>query len=146
VRSNRDFPRLVLDTNVFVSGLISHTGPPARILRAIRMRQAIHLVSDGIVEEYLQVLNYPRIRRYRGITDRFVADIAAYLIYGTVRIELVSTLRLSPDPDDDVFLRTAVDGRATMLITGDKVDLLSLQSVRGIPIVNASEAVSQLKV
>jgi uncharacterized protein len=138
-------PRLVIDTNVFVSGLISGEGPPARILRAVRDKQAIHLVSDPIVEEYLRVLDYPRIRKFRKISDAFVADIAAYLVYQTERVELRSRIRMSPDPDDDVFLNTAVDGPATLLVSGDKTDLLALRRVEGIPIVSAREAVERIE-
>lgn len=137
--------RLVIDTNVFVSGLISGAGAPARILRAVQGKRAIHLVSDPIVEEYLRVLDYPRIRKFRKITDAFIADIAAYLVYQTERIELQSRIRMSPDPDDDAFLDTAVDGRATLLISGDKTDLLALRSIKGVPIVSAREAVLQLE-
>jgi predicted nucleic acid-binding protein len=79
------------------------------------------------------------------VTDAFVADIAAYLLYHTERVEVVSTIRLSADPDDDVFLETAVDGEATLLVSGDKVDLLSLLFVQGIPIVTAREAVARLE-
>ena len=138
-------PRLVIDTNVFVSGLISAAGSPAQILRAIQRRKVIHLVSDPIVEEYLRVLDYPQIRKFKKITDEFVADIAAYLVYQTERVELVSNVRLSPDPDDDVFLETAVDGRANWLVTNDKADLLSLRTVEGIPIVSAREAIMRLR-
>jgi putative PIN family toxin of toxin-antitoxin system len=137
-------PRLVIDTNVFVSGLISGAGSPAQILRAIQNKRVIHLFSDPIVEEYLRVLDYPRIRRFKKITDAFVADIAAYLVYQTERVEVVSRIKMSPDPDDDVFLATAVDGSATFLVTGDKTDLLLLRIVEGIPIVSASEVVVRL--
>ena len=137
-------PRLVIDTNVFVSGLISGTGSPPHILRAIQNKRVIHLVSDPIVEEYLRVLDYPRIRRFKKITDAFVADIAAYLVYQTERVEVVSRIKMSPDPDDDVLLATAVDGSATFLVTGDKTDLLLLRIVEGIPIVSASEVVVRL--
>jgi putative PIN family toxin of toxin-antitoxin system len=138
-------PRLVIDTNVFVSGLISAAGSPAQILRAIQRRKVIHLVSDPIVEEYLRVLDYPQIRKFKKITDEFVADIAAYLVYQTERVELVSNVRLSPDPDDDVFLETAGDGKANWLVTNDKADLLSLRTVEGIPIVSAREAIMRLR-
>ena len=138
-------PRLVIDTNVFVSGLISGTGSPARILRAIQRNRVVHLVSDPIIDEYLRVLDYSRIRKFKKITDEFVADIASYLIYRTERVELVSSIQLSRDPDDDVFLETAVDGSATLLVTGDKADLLSLRVVKGIPIVSATEAVARLE-
>jgi uncharacterized protein len=144
VEQERVRPRLVIDTNVFVSGLISGAGSPARILRAVQSKRAVHLVSDPIVEEYLRVLDYPRIRKFRKVTDAFVADIAAYLVYQTERVELQSQIRMSPDLDDDVFLNTAVDGRATLLVSGDKTDLLALRSIEGIPIVSAREAVLRL--
>jgi predicted nucleic acid-binding protein len=51
---------------------------------------------------------------------------------------------MSPDPDDDVFLNTAVDGGATLLVTGDKTDLLALRTVESIPIVSVREAVLRL--
>jgi putative PIN family toxin of toxin-antitoxin system len=137
-------PRLVVDTNVFVSGLISGSGSPARILHAIRNKKIMHLVSDPIVKEYLRVLEYPRIRKFNKITEAFIVDIAAYLVHGTERIEVFSDLRLSPDPDDDIFLNTAVDGRASLLVTGDKINLLSLKEVRGIAIVTAADAVLRL--
>jgi uncharacterized protein len=145
VENERVRPRLVIDTNVFVSGLISGAGSPARILRAVQGKGAVHLVSDPIVEEYLRVLEYPRIRKFRKISDAFVADIAAYLVYQTERVELHSRIRMSPDPDDDVFLNTAVDGRATLLVTGDKADLLALGRVEGIPIVSAREALVRIE-
>ncbi len=138
-------PRLVIDTNVFVSGLISGAGIPAQLLRAVQAKRAVHVVSDPIVEEYLRVLDYPSIRKFRKITDAFIADIAAYLVYQTERVELRSRIRMSPDPDDDVFLNTSVDGRATMLVTGDKTDLLALRTVEGIPIVSAREAILRLE-
>jgi uncharacterized protein len=137
-------PRLVIDTNVFVSGLISGGGSPAQILKAIQHGKIIHLVSDPIVEEYLRVLDYAQIRRFKKITDEFVADIAAYLVYQTERVEIASSIKLSPDPDDNVFLETAVDGRADWLVTNDKADLLSLGSVQAIPIVSARDAVVRL--
>lgn len=136
---------MVLDTNVFISGLISGSGAPAHILHAIRQKKAIHLVSDPIVEEYLRVLDYPRIRKFKGITDSFVGDVAAYLLHQSERVELTSKIQLSHDPDDDVILATAVDGKATLLLSGDKTDSLSLGAIQGIPIVTAREAVSKLK-
>ena len=139
-----DPPRLVIDTNVFVSGLISASGAPAKILRAIRQNHALHVVSDPIVEEYLRVLDYPRIRKFEKISDEFIATIAAYLIYQTHRVELSSNVRMSRDPDDDVFLQTAVDGQANLLISGDKTDLLSLTAIEDIPIVTAREAIVRL--
>ena len=75
----------------------------------------------------------------------FVADIAAYLVYQPERVELRSRIRMSPDPDDDVFLNTAVDGQAMLLASGDKTDLLALRRVEGIPIVSARAAMERME-
>ncbi len=140
-------PRIVIDTNVFISGLISsHNSPPVKILNAIKSKKIIHLVSDPIVEEYLRVLNYPRIRKFKKINDEFVRDIAAYLIHWTERVEVLSSIKKSKDPDDNIFLETTVDGAATMLVTGDKADLLHFSKIENIPILSASEAVKILKI
>jgi predicted nucleic acid-binding protein len=44
-----------------------------------------------------------------------------------------------------VFLNTGVDGRATLLVIGDKTDLLALRTIEGIPIVSAREALLRLE-
>ena len=142
----KKIPRVVIDTNIFVSGLISSAqSPPVKILNAVKDKKIIHIVSDPIVEEYLRVLDYPRIRKFNKITDEFVRDIAAYLIHWTERVEVVSHIKKSQDPDDDIFLETAVDGTAALLITGDKADLLHFGEIQGIPVVSAAEAVQRLK-
>lgn len=142
----KEIPRVVVDTNVFVSGLITSThSPPVKVLDAFKKKKAIHLVSDPIVEEYLRVLDYPRIRKFKKITDEFIRDIAAYLVHWTERVEIVSQIQQSPDPDDDMFLEAAVDGKATFLVTGDKADLLHLDEIHGVAIISAAEAVRRLQ-
>ena len=49
-------------------------------------------------------------------------------------VDVLQTIRVSRDPKDDKFLEAAVNGRADVLVSGDK-DLLDLSPFRGIPIV-----------
>jgi putative PIN family toxin of toxin-antitoxin system len=141
----KKIPRIVVDTNIIVSGILTTSTPPALILDAVQRKKVVFLVSDEIVIEYLRVLNYPRIRKYKKITDETVRDLASLFIEESVRVEILSTIKKSPDPDDDKFLSLAVDGETDFLITGDKGDLLSLKEIMGIPIINAREAVEKLK-
>jgi len=60
-------PRVVLDTNVFVSGLISPQGFPAAILKALRSRRFTLLSSPAVNEEIIEVLNRPHIRDRYGL-------------------------------------------------------------------------------
>ena len=55
-------------------------------------------------------------------------------------------ITLSPDPDDNVILATAIKGEADYLVTGDKQDLLALKSVQNTQIISASDAVLVLEI
>jgi putative PIN family toxin of toxin-antitoxin system len=128
-----------------VSGLLSAGTPPAQILDAVQSKKVILLVSDEVVVEYLRVLDYPHIRKYKKITDEVIRDLTWLFIEETVRIEVLSKITKSKDRDDDKFLSLAVDGKADFLITGDKADLLSLKEIERIPIITARHAVEMLK-
>ena len=135
----------MVDTNIIVSGLITTATPPARILDAVQGKKIILLISDEVVVEYLRVLEYPHIRKYKKITDEVIRDLTSLFVEDTERIEILSSIKKSKDPDDDKFLSLAVEGKADFLITGDKADLLSLKEIEHIPIITAREAVEKLK-
>lgn len=112
-------------------------------MQAFEKRLFTFLLSDAVLAEYLRVFDYPRIRRYPGITDEAISHITALLVRFAERVEIQSRITLSKDPDDNKFLELAVDGNATMLVSGDKADLLSLKEIKGIPISTASQCVSR---
>jgi putative PIN family toxin of toxin-antitoxin system len=138
-------PRLVVDTNIIVSGLITSGTPPAKILDAIHNKKITLLISDEIIGEYLRVLEYPHIRKYKKITDETISHLTAFFINETERVEILSPINASPDPDDDKFLSLATEGQADFIVTGDKADLLSLKEISGIKIITAREAVEKFK-
>ena len=138
--------RIVLDTNVWISGLLSPKGVPAAILKALEEKRVQLLVSDLMADEILRVLNYPKIRKYPHVTDDLLRSVAALLLFHVERIEPTVTHTLSPDPDDNMFLDVAVTGRAEALVTGDKSDLLSLKEINGIPIVTARQFLEHWKI
>lgn len=137
-------PRAVLDTNVFVSGLISPKGPPARILMALRLAQFILVSSPPVNEEIIEVLSRPTIRDRYGLGDR-IFDVSFILWEVADLVIDLPNVQVSSDPDDDKFLATAVAGRADYLVTGDVGDLLSLREYKGVKIVSPREFVSSLK-
>ena len=53
-------------------------------------------------------------------------------------VEVVQEVRACRDPKDDMFLEAAVNGRADMIVSGDR-DLLALHPFRGIPILTPSD-------
>jgi putative PIN family toxin of toxin-antitoxin system len=109
--------RIVLDTNVLVSGLLSPFGPPGEIVRMVSSR-AIRLCVDArLLAEYEQVLLRPRF-------DLDPDAVAALLDYVDVTSEKVASAPLSgrlPDPDDEAFLEVAMASGAEYLVTGNLV-------------------------
>lgn len=137
-------PRAVLDTNVFVSGLISPKGPPARILMALRSARFTLVSSPPVNEEIIEVLNRPTIRDRYGLGDR-IFDVSFILWELADLVIDLPDVQVSSDPGDDKFLATAVAGRADYLVTGDVGHLLCLHEYKSVRIVSPKEFVSSLR-
>lgn len=58
---NQSVHRVVLDTNVFVSGGTISVGPPSQIINHWRNQDFVLVVSPGLIAEYEEVLNRPKI-------------------------------------------------------------------------------------
>lgn len=52
-------------------------------------------------------------------------------------------VELSPDPDDNVILATAIKAKADCIVSGDRSDLLSLKEAEGIPVITARRALDR---
>ena len=122
--------RIVLDTNVLISGALSSTSTPARALeRSIRDGQL--LASTATLRELMEKLLSPKFDRYlsRDKRDPLLLRLAPLVEI----VEVVQLVRASRDPKDDKFLEVALNGRADVVVTGDG-DLLGLDPFRGIAI------------
>ena len=135
--------RIVLDTNIFVSALISGEGSPGQVLAAVRRERITLVTSTFQIEELRRVLARDRLKPH--IRPEEADDLLYHLeAVGMVMSELPD-IGLSPDPKDNPILATAVAGEAELIVSGDKGDMLALGQVEGIPIVNAREAISLLQ-
>ena len=105
--------KVVLDTNVLVSGLLSPHGASAEI---VRMTSAglLQICHDGrILSEYRAVLARPKFNLNPDHRDALLEQIEA-LGSSTVAEPLKKRL---PDPDDEPFLEVAIRARADSLVT-----------------------------
>jgi putative PIN family toxin of toxin-antitoxin system len=130
--------RIVIDTNVFISGIF-FTGPPYQILKAWRDGKVQLLVSPSILDEY-QRIGVELASQFRDV------DLKAFLGLLTVQAEIVLAPSLPPvirnDPTDDKFLEAAVAGNASHIISGDK-HLLTLSEFQGIQILKPKDFVQR---
>lgn len=117
--------RVILDANVFISGLLSRQGPPGQILDAWLGGQFSLFVSPPIVAEIQRVLAYPRIRERLGPgqADQLTALLfaAAEWVEGRFVLDV-----LTQDPSDNVYLACAVEAQADFLVTGNLAHYLEV--------------------
>jgi putative PIN family toxin of toxin-antitoxin system len=111
--------RLVLDTNVLVSGMINAFGSPGRILDLVREGNAELVVDDRILAEYTDVLNRPKFRTY--FTPHDVRDIIIFMEQNAHYVVSTRHVTSLPDPDDIPFLEVALSA-GVPLVTGNMND------------------------
>jgi putative PIN family toxin of toxin-antitoxin system len=133
--------RLVLDTNILVTGLLSTKGPPGMLVAAWLDLRFELVTSAEQIEELRRALGYEKLRPF--ISKAQASDFIESLEALAELARELPAIEASPDPDDNVILATAVAGRADAVVSGDKADMLALGSVQGIPIVTARQAVER---
>jgi putative PIN family toxin of toxin-antitoxin system len=121
--------RIVLDTNVFISGIF-FSGPPHRILRGWREGRIQLVLTPEILEEYRRVAEVLH-EKSPGV------DITRLLELVVVEAEMCQAEPLmeavSADPDDDKFIACALSSGSKLIVSGDK-HLLDVDGYRGIEV------------
>ena len=126
--------KIVVDTNVLVSGFISH-GTPALLLDVIEEGRVDLFLSEDILHEFRRVISYPRISKYLRRDRIENSELVAWLFeHG----HIVSPAKLSDHPipgdlDDEKFLACALAAQADIVVSGD-LHLLALGAYRHIAI------------
>ena len=127
--------RVVLDTNVLVSGLL-FGGIPGKLLDLWKTGKIRLIMSREMLDEFLRVLAYPKLR----LSEEEIH----YLLYVEVlpHVQMVKVhtgpILIPADPSDDMFLHCAVAAGAKYIISGDR-HLLQLKSHKRIKILSPAE-------
>lgn len=118
--------RVVLDTNVFISGLMLPDSVPGRIVATWRAGQFELVLSEPMLEEIARVLAYPKIARRLQWNEAKLARYVSLLRFEAELVDIADTPASVPnDPDDTPILATLIASAADCLVSGDD-DLLSL--------------------
>jgi uncharacterized protein len=107
--------RIVLDTNVLVSGLLSEQGPPGRILDLVLAGELVLLYDPRIDREYREVVARPQL----GIPPELAFPVLQFLAQTGESVAAAPWRHALPDRDDEASLAVAHRGHAAALVTGN---------------------------
>lgn len=135
---------VVIDTNVWISGLLSQTGSPAQLTRRV-VRVGQPVFSAATFDELKDRLWRPKFDRYISLEQRadFLRDLESIAHWVDVPA-VVAARGFSRDATDDKFLHAALAAESPWLVSGD-LDLLSLAAgvlPLGVRIVSAADAMN----
>ena len=130
--------KVVLDTNVLVSGLLNAKGPPSRLVDLVLAGVIEPVLSAEILEEYRCVLS----RKELGLPPARVGALLEFLDEFALPLP-VPTEDVCPDPEDAKFLASAIEGGAQWLVTGN-IRYYPASPYRGVVLLNPAEAERRL--
>jgi putative PIN family toxin of toxin-antitoxin system len=134
--------RLVLDTNVVISGLLWN-GSPRNLLDAAIGGAVEIYTSTVLAAELREALGYAKFVR-RLAQNGSTIDLAVERFMAIANLVASATIqRVLADPDDDQVLACALAAGADLIVSGDTVPL-NLKSFHRIPIVTPAEALARI--
>jgi len=114
--------RVIVDTNIFVSGLISDTGPPAQIVDAITKGTITPVMSPDTFAELEEVLHRPRLQCYFQHAEvtpfQFLSQLETLIDW--VKPKPMHSQIAIRDKKDRPFILLAASRQPEFIITGDK--------------------------
>jgi uncharacterized protein len=131
--------RVVLDTNVIVSGIFWN-GVPYKILEYWVHDKYQVLITSSILLEYEATLN----RISKGKKDDLINSWILFIAENGIMINAKKNFNLSADPDDNKFIDCAVAGDAQYIVSGDS-HLLDVKNVLNVKIIKPSTFLNSLK-
>jgi putative PIN family toxin of toxin-antitoxin system len=136
----------VFDTDVVVAAIRSRTGASAMLVRAALLRRCPIAASVAMILEYEAVVTRRQHLDAAGLTAAQAMTVIDGL--ASVAIRVAPSFRWRPqlrDPDDEMILEAAVNGRADAIVTFNRRDFRPAADRFGVGIVSPGEALETLK-
>lgn len=137
--------KVVLDTNIFVSGILNSKGAPGQVLKAWHENKFVLTTSKPIIKEIKQVLNSAKIQEFlikHKVVKEDLNDFFSTLSFNALVVKPSFKLDIiKEDPADNKFLECALMVKAEYIVSGDK-HLLKLKMYENIKIISAYELIN----
>lgn len=138
--------RVVLDTSIVVAGLRTRLGAGNAVLRLMAERRVVALATPPLFLEYEDALKRPEHRLAHGLSldeiDEFLAELAALIEPVEVHFQWRPQSR---DPNDEMVLEAAINGRADALVTYNVADFGVAAERFRIPVLRPADLLKRVK-
>ena len=134
--------KVVVDTNVFISGLLKNAAC-RKIINHLKASKFQLVISPQTLDELIGVMARPKFHAFitQETATRLIETIKTQAIIVSPRHKL-SVIR--EDPDDNRFLEAALEARADIIVSGDN-HILGCKSKFDIPILTPTEFLKRLE-
>jgi putative PIN family toxin of toxin-antitoxin system len=108
------------------------------------------VISEPQLDEVAEVLARPRIRSRYAIAVEDIAELLVLLRERGDLVEVTGRVRLCRDPDDDLLIESALNGRAEVLVTRDddlkaEPALIAVLQAQGVTILTVRQFLAALE-
>ncbi len=132
--------KVVLDTNIFVSGIHWQQGASGKILDVWFDNKFELIYSEEIIQEIATILS--NFKKNLSNED-LIHWLSLIESKGTVVFPQIKFNAVKTDPDDNKFIDTAVEANADYIVSQDR-DLLDIKEFKGIKIINPQDFIKIL--
>lgn len=133
--------RIVVDTNVVVSAMLTAGGAPDQVVQLILQGELTLIVDSRILGEYDEVTSRPQFG-LDPVERRLLLDTLATLADHVIATPLKVTL---PDPDDRMFVEVALVAGADAIVTGNVGHFKPKSGTIAIPVLTPRQVVDRLR-
>jgi uncharacterized protein len=139
--------RLILDTNILISALLSPQGAPGKLLDAWERKKFTLVACEALVGEFREVAGRPFFRtKLRDSTaELLAAGLRDFSLFCRDLPSGPAAPYFARDPKDSYLLALAEVSHADFLVTGDK-QLLVLRHHKSTRIVTPAAMIEELKI
>ncbi len=134
--------RVVLDTNIFISGIFWEGNYCSQIIDAWQAGKIVLVSSLEMVQEFLETIRDFKIEMPEAMIQEWQHMIIenSVMVIPTEKLDVVKN-----DPKDNKFFEAAVAGKADYIVSQDKKHVLSIPDFRGIKTIHPEELVKLIE-